>query len=271
MKKDISLVYMVAGLSSRFGGKIKQFARVGPGGETLIECSLKQALQSGFKKIVFIVGEKTEQPFREMFGGAYRGVKIDYAKQKFDINSRDKPWGTTDALCSAQHILKEPFVVCNGDDLYGTSTFEKIFTHLQKEDSAATVGYVLNEVLPEKGGTSRGIFSVIGGYVTDIEETLNLVRSELAARNLTGQELCSMNIFGLYPSALQLLNKRLTEFKSNHINDRKSECFLPVALAELIKNKNLSMKIYPATDRWFGITNPSDESVVKEALSNSLS
>ena len=44
-KKDIALVYMVAGMSSRFGGKIKQFAKVGANGETLIEVSLKQALR----------------------------------------------------------------------------------------------------------------------------------------------------------------------------------------------------------------------------------
>ena len=44
MYKDIALVYMVAGMSSRFGGKIKQFAKVGPNDSTLIEYSLYQAL-----------------------------------------------------------------------------------------------------------------------------------------------------------------------------------------------------------------------------------
>ena len=52
---EIALVYMVAGLSSRFGGEIKQFAKVGPNNETLIEYSLNQALPAGFTKIVFIV------------------------------------------------------------------------------------------------------------------------------------------------------------------------------------------------------------------------
>jgi len=37
---DIAIVYMVAGISSRFGGEIKQFAEVGPNGESLIEYSL---------------------------------------------------------------------------------------------------------------------------------------------------------------------------------------------------------------------------------------
>jgi choline kinase len=56
-------LYRVAGISSRFGGKIKQFVRVGPSGEILIEYSLNQALSAGFTKIVFIVGDKTEVPF----------------------------------------------------------------------------------------------------------------------------------------------------------------------------------------------------------------
>jgi len=61
--KKISLVYMLAGLSSRFGGKAKAFAKVGPGGETLLEYSLNQALLNGFKKIIFIVSHKTEKQF----------------------------------------------------------------------------------------------------------------------------------------------------------------------------------------------------------------
>ena len=37
MNKEFALVFMVAGLSSRFGGKIKQFAQVGKDNETFIE------------------------------------------------------------------------------------------------------------------------------------------------------------------------------------------------------------------------------------------
>ena len=37
MNKKISLVFMVAWLSSRFGWKIKQFAKVWPNDSTLIE------------------------------------------------------------------------------------------------------------------------------------------------------------------------------------------------------------------------------------------
>ena len=53
LKKTISIVYMVAGISSRFGGKVKQFAQVGKNNETLIELSLNQALEAGFNKIKY--------------------------------------------------------------------------------------------------------------------------------------------------------------------------------------------------------------------------
>ena len=47
MVKEVAIVYPVAGLSSRFGG-VKQFAKIGPNGESLIEYSLNQALSAGF-------------------------------------------------------------------------------------------------------------------------------------------------------------------------------------------------------------------------------
>ncbi len=75
---EIALVFMVAGVSSRFGGKIKQFAKV-TDNETLIEYSLNQALPAGFSKIIFVVGEKTQLPFKEKFGNNYRGIPILYA------------------------------------------------------------------------------------------------------------------------------------------------------------------------------------------------
>jgi len=93
MKKDIAIVYIVAGMSSRFEGEIKQFAEVGLNGESLIECSLKQALPAGFTKIIFVVGKKTEKGFKEKFGSEYNGIPINYAFQDYDESLRDKPLG----------------------------------------------------------------------------------------------------------------------------------------------------------------------------------
>ena len=52
---------MVAGMSSRFGGKIKQLAEIGPNNETLIEVSVNQAIKNKkLSKIFFITNPKTE-------------------------------------------------------------------------------------------------------------------------------------------------------------------------------------------------------------------
>lgn len=268
----VSLVYMVAGLSSRFGGKIKQFAKVGPNGETVIEYSLNQALKNPFSKIIFVVGEKTSQPFKEKFGNFYKEIPVFYALQYFDAEKREKPWGTVDALCSASNLLNEPFIVCNGDDIYGENSFRILFEHLNNNNEDATLGYKLVKVILEKGAVNRGIFKInrIKGkyYITKIEEVFNITKLNLAEKNLTLKSLCSMNIFGLFPKTVQELKKILINFKDKYKNDRKIECLLPVEISNLIKNNKIKMRIYNCYDKWFGITNLEDEAIIREKLKN---
>ncbi len=264
---QIALVYMVAGLSSRFGGKIKQFARVGKNNETLIEYSLNQALPAGFTKIIFIVGNKTEAPFREMFRNEYKGIPVYYALQKFNPELRDKPWGTTDALCSAKPSLDCPFVVCNGDDIYGENTFKILINHLKNFETNATVGYKLKNVLPEQGKVNRAIFETDSeNNLTKLKEILGIEKPNLEEKNLNSEDLCSMNIFALRPELVPLLKRILEEFKEKNKFNRRAECLLPENIGNLIQQKKIKMKLYTATDAWHGITNPEDEIKVKQEL-----
>ncbi|MEI6058343.1 MAG: sugar phosphate nucleotidyltransferase [archaeon] len=268
MKKHTAVVYMVAGLSSRFGGRIKQFARVGKNGETLIELSLEQATSVGFDKIVFIVGKMTEAPFREMFGDYYNGIPIYYAHQMFDVETRDRPWGTGDALCCARDILDCDFVVCNGDDIYGENTFKILYEHLQKHDEDATVGYKLVDVLSQKGGVNRGMFTVSEGFVERIDETFNITPENLISKGLRNEEPCSQNIFALHPRVVEMLSINLEIFKKENKDDRKIEFLLSNELSDLIKIGKIRMKIYHTPDKWIGVTNPEDEEIVREFLKN---
>lgn len=262
----VSVVYMVAGLSKRFGGKIKQFARVGPNQETLIEYSISQALQTGFDKIIFIIGEKTEKPFKQKFGNYYKGITIQYAFQTFDQETRDKPWGTVDALCSALPLLKEPFVVCNGDDIYGKESFKILYNHLQKSHEDAVIGYLLKDVLADSGSVNRGIFRTKNYYVTNIEEVFGISKLNLDEKNLTLENLCSMNIFALHPKTVEKLNNILESFKEKNKGNKTIECLLPTELSNLIQKGEIKMKIYPTSDKWVGITNPEDEIIVRDIL-----
>ena len=266
MTEDLALVYMVAGISSRFGGKIKQFARVGPKDETLIELSLAQALPAGFSKIIFIVGNMTEQPFREMFGNNYKGTPIEYATQKYDESERDRPWGTTDAICAAKDLLTCPFVICNGDDLYGAKTFKLLVKHLKTKTTCATIGYRLGDVLSEHGSVNRGIFRVKGSKLESITEVLDITEENIAEKNLTKENSCSQNIFALYPSTVDLLYDLLVKFKQEHQGNRKKEALLPEHLNNLIKEGKIEMDLYKTPEKWYGVTNPEDEPALREIL-----
>jgi NDP-sugar pyrophosphorylase family protein len=267
---DIALVYMVAGLSSRFQGKVKQFAKVGKNGETLIEASLNQALPAGFTKIIFVVGEKTEDLFMEKFGEEYKGIPVYYTFQEFNKELRDRPWGTTDALCTIKEIIDCPFVVCNGDDIYGKNSFQIVVDHLKNPKNKgvhATIGYKLDTVLPESGTVNRGLFEINPqGYVEGIVETLGIERKDLDDLGISDDTFCSMNLFGFFPEIIDGLCEILEDFKKKNKGDRKKECFLPKDVSQLIQEKKLKLKVYSTPDKWLGLTNPEDEEKLKKEL-----
>ncbi|MCX6803730.1 MAG: sugar phosphate nucleotidyltransferase [Candidatus Diapherotrites archaeon] len=266
----LSIVYMVAGLSSRFGGKIKQFEIVGKNGETLIETSMSQAISAGFNEIVFIVGEKTEAPFREKFGNSFRGIPIKYVRQEFNSKERDKPWGTVDALVSAIHVIKGDFCVCNGDDIYGEESFKSTKDFLldsKNTNLSCALGFAPKNCMPVIGAVNRGVFSVDeNGLVFGIKEILGIELNKLEEKGASASSLISMNIFGLRKNALNLLQEKLISFKLSHPLDRKSECYLPVEIGELTKSGKIRMRLIPTKSVWLGITNPGDERVVASAL-----
>jgi NDP-sugar pyrophosphorylase family protein len=264
---DLAIVYIAAGISSRFLGRIKAFVKI-TDTETLIEYSLKQALPAGFTKIIFVVGKHTEQAFKEKFGTSYKGIPVSYAFQPFDETQRDKPWGTTDSLCSAKEIIDCPFVVCNSDDLYGENSFRILAEHLRNSNDCASLGFKLGAVTPEQGKTNRGIFQTDNeNFITEIKEILGIERAEFGKYNVTEDSLCSMNTFALNPKALNELYGVVNEFKENHKGDRKSETLLPENVSQIIKQNKIKMKLYPTPDLWLGITNPGDEEIVREKLS----
>jgi len=265
--KEIALVYIVAGISSRFGGRIKQFAQVGPDGETLMECSLNQAISAGFSKIIFVVGNMTETPFKEKFGNSYQGIPVLYAYQRYDPAARDRPWGTGDALCSIKDIIDCPFVVCNGDDLYGENTFKALVQHAQESDDEATIAYKLIDVLSEHGGVSRAIFQVENGYIKKMVENYNIIRSDFIDGKRSNDDLSSQNIFLLHPETVRLLAENCEKFKEANAGDRKIEFLLSNELSKLIESNKIKMRFYSTPDKWIGITNPEDEVAVRNSLS----
>ena len=264
----VSIVYLVAGMSSRFNGKLKQMAIVGPCGETLLEYSLKQALKCPFNKVIFVTNPLTEHIFKEKFGNFYKtelsNVPIEYIKQEYDQNIRDRPWGTTDAICSLTKYINEPFLMVNSDDLYGSETFMEGYVMLTKTNSNIIGGIKMNRSLPEKDEANRGVITLDdNNNVLNIKEMLGISKQKNPELL---ESYASVNFIGLIPNTLAHLNDILVEFKDKHKNDRKIECLLPDSLGILLCNNKIRMKFFEIKNDIIGITYPQDELIIKDIL-----
>ena len=122
--REPTLVILAAGLGSRYGG-LKQIDSVSENGESIIDFSIYDAYQVGFRKLVLIIRKEHESLFDEHIANKIRPfMEVNYAYQ--DINdlpegfklttNRSKPWGTTQAILQAKAVIDGPFRVFNADD-----------------------------------------------------------------------------------------------------------------------------------------------------------
>tara|TARA_B110000495_G_C23010229_1_gene597409 strand:- start:542 stop:1333 length:792 start_codon:yes stop_codon:yes gene_type:complete len=252
------IIFMVAGMSSRFGSKIKQMAQIGKNGETLIEISVNQAICTGLiTKIIFITNHLSEMYFKNLFGEIYKNIDIEYIQQEFDTKTRIRPWGTIGAICELKNKITEPFIVLNGDDLYGEDPIKNGINFLiENKNNKINIigGCKLLNTLPEDGTVNRGIIEIEGGYVTELKEIINISNKNIELYD----KLANVNFIGLHPYVLELLFCKLEEFKKKNSNNPKIECLLPNVLNELIHYNNLKMKYFEITNKIYGITNPDD-------------
>src|ERR1700730_18045491 len=95
-----ALVVLAAGMGNRYGG-LKQIDPVGPGGETIVDYSICDALRAGFRKVVFVIRKDIEQSFMQAVGARFeRRIAVEYALQELDElprgvsvpAGRTRPW-----------------------------------------------------------------------------------------------------------------------------------------------------------------------------------
>ena len=101
------LVVMAAGMGSRYGG-LKQIDPVGSHGEAILDFSLFDAYEAGFRTAVIIIKEAIKEDFMATVGERLKKcpMEIRYAYQELDKlpegyavpEGRTKPWGTRHAV-----------------------------------------------------------------------------------------------------------------------------------------------------------------------------
>lgn len=138
---DLTLLVLAAGMGSRYGG-LKQLDQVGPGGETIIDYSVYDAIEAGFNKVVFIIRRDIEKEMKELLFDKYSAkINVDYVFQELNNvpegvsvpKDRVKPWGTGHAVLMAKGVINEPFVVINADDFYGKSAFKVVAEYMKSQ------------------------------------------------------------------------------------------------------------------------------------------
>ena len=284
------VVVLAAGMGSRYGG-LKQFDPVGPGGETIMDYSVFDALRAGFGRIVFVIRRDFEAVFRAAIGAKYAGIiDVDYAFQELDDlpagfklpEGRAKPWGTAHAIRAARGAVQEPFAAINADDFYGRDAFRRLGEFLSGQNGEAhtarfaMVGYRLDQTLSEHGSVARGICRADErGMLINVTEMTRLKRVPGGVENradgaesvrLSGSERVSLNLWGFAPTLFRLLEERFPVWLDAYSADSKAEWYIPFAVDNMISEGVAEVAVLPTESTWFGITYREDKPLVEAAV-----
>lgn len=280
-----ALLVLAAGMGIRYGG-LKQMDPIGPSGETIMDYSIYDALRAGFGQIVFVIRRDIENPFKNIVGARFeKSIPVAYVFQELEKlppgfyvpSGRARPWGTGQAILTADGIIREPFAAINADDFYGADSFRALAEHLRSGSADyAMVGFVLRNTLSEFGSVARGVCKISSdGFLESVTELTNIERDGRGARAaaadgtallLAGDEIVSMNLWGFTPLLFGQLRELFAEFLEQHGRDEKSEFYIPAAVNEIIRAGRARVKVLPTADSWFGVTYRADRALVAQGI-----
>ncbi|MEM7244416.1 MAG: NTP transferase domain-containing protein [Acidobacteriota bacterium] len=284
-----SLLFLAAGMGSRFGG-LKQLEPLGPDGETLLDYLVYDGLQAGFTKVVFVIRQSFEEDFRKKVTRSFEDrVQVALAHQALDDlpegfrppEGREKPWGTAHATWSARNDIGGPFALLNADDFYGREALSLLADELRAErppgprERHCMVGFTLGKTVSEHGSVSRGTCTVDDdGFLSSIVELTRIEQTERGLENtapenprlLTGEEPVSMNCWGFARSFLDHLDEALPTFLQEHGENERSEFGVPTEVNRLIEADRAEVKVLRTASSWFGLTNRGDLDRAKAAM-----
>lgn len=287
----MQLVILAAGMGSRFGG-LKQMEPMDEAGNFLLDYSVYDAKIAGFDSVVFIIKKDFYEAFRDSIGERVsKIIKVEYAFQ--DLNDlpngfkvpegREKPWGTAHAIYAARDLIKDDFIIINGDDFYGKDTYEVAFKYLSSlpkgsEGKYANVAFKVKNTMTENGAVKRGVaFQDEEGYLTKLVESSierkgdKIIASPLEKSyggdfEVQEDDLVSMNLFCFNKDLMKHLTERFPSWLEENINTPKSEFLIPTVVDELVHEGKATLKLLSTNSKWFGVTYKEDKPGVVAAL-----
>lgn len=281
-----TLFVLAAGMGSRYGG-LKQLDGLGPNGETIMDHSIYDAIQSGFGKVVFVIRKDFEKDFREKILSKYENhIPVEVVFQSLDALpegftcpvDRVKPWGTNHAVLMGKDVIKEPFAIINADDFYGRDSFAVIAKELMamegKKNQYCMVGFRVGNTMSESGTVARGVCVTKDGLLTDVVERTAIGYKEdgrIAFTDENGVEQIlapetpvSMNLWGFTPDYFDYSEEYFKKFLKENSENLKAEFFIPLLVNELVTTGKATVKVLDTTSKWFGVTYAADRPAVVE-------
>ena len=287
--KDIALVIMAAGIGSRYGAGIKQLQKVGKNDEIIIDYSIHDALEAGFTKVIFIIRKDIEKDFKDAIGSRIEQIcPVDYVFQAVDDlpegfscpDGRTKPWGTGQAVLACKGVLDVPFAVVNADDYYGKTAFKVVHDYLAdhygENGRYCMAGFQIANTLSDNGTVTRGLAKKDADeMLITVTETSGLIRGadgvivDEAGNAVDEDTLVSMNMWGLTPEFLDVLEKGFAEFLADESgNPMKKEYLLPAVIDGMLQAGEATVAVLPTPDKWFGVTYAEDKDSVVAAFAD---
>ena len=279
----MTLLLMAAGSGSRYG-KLKQFDELGPKDEFLLEFSIYDAINNGFKHIV-LVTKKENKDFLNIYlkQRIPEDIKLDVVIQEINdlpkgsiVNSeRVKPWGTAHAVWSARKVIKSSFVIINADDYYGSEAFEQAANYVKNnsnKDSYGLVTYKLGKTLSDFGSVSRGICQVTDNNLISIKEHIEIHESENkiidkdSGNTLNYNDDVSMNFWICNTDIFDYIEGYFKKFLEDERNLNKNEIYLPFVAQEMMSEGLIKIKAIKSDSDWFGVTYFQDKDYAVNAL-----
>ena len=270
--QNISLLVIAAGIGSRFGG-LKQIASIGINGESIIDYSVYDAIESGFNKVVFVIRREFQKEFKENISRKYAGkIQVEFVFQELDAlpngfscpKERKLPWGTGHAILSASNLIKEPFCVINADDFYGRESFKKIIEFFSKDSKNLSMVYFkLGRTLSPFGGVNRAICKLNNGFLMNLIEKENIQNNNgiITSNNkskLDAHAPVSLNMWGFRPFIFGHLEEMFKNFINKNGEDLNSEFLIPTVINYLIQTQSEKVFALNSNSNWFGITHKED-------------
>jgi hypothetical protein len=270
---------------------LKQLVPVGPSGETLLEYSVFDAVRAGFGQVVLVVRQETEAAFRQRLdAGMASRIPVSYVHQRLEVlpavvelpEARARPWGTGQAVLVAGAAIEEPFAVINADDFYGAESFSVLHDFLTRPSAGgrrlAVLGFPVGETLTDAGPVSRALLEVdAGGTLREIVELLEVWRDgdRILYRNeqgreirLSGEELVSMNMWGLTQQVVPALERCFADFLTRAGSVGDAEFILPEAIQSMVSKGRFQVEVLAGGGEWCGITFSQDRDRVRSIISS---